>query len=156
MVLAVAIGSLSSFTHRMISASVPASSSDSAITERQENDFLRESKSDRYAYEFTEDGDYRFIVTEVLTPSFDFMNFCLDGTAAGLHFTDQRIINQEVKNESHCITGLSQNLASNEYIVKGIKAGALLRAWPSNPGTILTRTGIHCRNNKFDCNVYGP
>lgn len=155
-VLAVAIGSLGSFTHRAISAPQLVRSTDTVVKERQENDFLRESKSDVYAYEFTEAGDYRFIVTDVEAPPFDFLNFCLDGPIAGLHFTDQRIINREVKNEFRCITGLAPNLESNEYIVRGIKPGTMVKAWPSNPSTILKRSGIHCTNNKFNCNIYGP
>lgn len=126
------------------------------VAEKQENDFLREKKGDALAYEFTKAGDYRFIVTEVQTPIFDFLNLCLDGPAAGLHFEDRRIICPEVKNDFRCITGLHENLASNEYVVHGIKAGALLRVWPSNPSVVIKTSGIHCTSNKFNCNLYGP
>ncbi len=151
------IALLGSFSSKMINSPILTPKPDSAsATIKQENDFLIESKSDPYAYVFTKDGDYKFIIIEVYTPPFEYLNFCLDGSAADLRFLDQRIVCPEVRNEFRCITSIQQNLASNEYVVKGIKAGAKIMAWPSNPSMVLIRAGIHCRNNKFDCKLYGP
>jgi hypothetical protein len=126
------------------------------LKEKQENDFLEESKTVLGAYEFTRAGDYRFMIIDVVAPMSERASFCLEGNATSLQFENKRIIIPEVKNEGRCITGLGQNLSSNEYVVKGVKAGAKIQVWTSNPGVVLKTTGIHCTNSKWDCNLYGP
>jgi len=125
------------------------------LKEKQENDFLTESKTVLGAYEFTQPGDYRFMIIDVVAPPNQNESFCLEGGMAS-QFENKRIIIPEVKNEGRCITGLSQNLSSNEYVVKGVKPGARIQAWASDPGTLLKTTGIHCTNSKWDCNLFGP
>lgn len=126
------------------------------LKEKQENDFLTESKTVLGAYEFTRAGDYRFMIIDVVAPFTERESFCLEGNTAGLQFENRRIIIPEVKNEGRCITGLSQNLSSNEYVVKGVRAGMRIQVWTSNPGVMMKATGIHCTNSKWDCNLYGP
>jgi hypothetical protein len=126
------------------------------LKEKQANDFLTASKTVLGAYEFTRGGDYRFMIIDVVAPVYEKESFCLEGNTAGLQFENRRIIISEVKNEGSCITGLGQNLSSNEYVVNGVKAGMRIQAWTNNPGVLLHTTGIHCTNSKWDSNIYGP
>ena len=118
------------------------------------SNFIVESASAWGAYEFTQAGDYKIVIMDVGSKTDEgekeFVNFCLEGQAVNKHFEDLKIIRPEVTNGGRCINGLAQNLVSNEYVVRGIKPGDQIKAWPSRNGATMRRTGLNGTQAEWD------